>query len=244
MVEVAPGVHRFTNGVSNFYVRKDPAGTILIDAGVTGDWRSFNRGLEALGLTLRDVRAIVLTHAHSDHTGFSEKVRSGTTSAVWVHTADAAVAKGAPPAKFETGLGGYLFHLEAWRTLFILLAHGGSRIVPVQLAAEYADGAVLDLPGRPRVVHLPGHTAGMSAIYLEQEQLLFSGDALITRNPLTGRRGPQIMPRGLNGSSDQALASLSAIEPLPTRLILPGHGEPWSGGSAEAVRKARAAGPS
>jgi hypothetical protein len=31
---------------------------------------------------------------------------------------------------------------------------------------------------------------------------------------------------------------------LPADVLLPGHGEPWTGGAAEAVRLARAAGPS
>jgi glyoxylase-like metal-dependent hydrolase (beta-lactamase superfamily II) len=74
--------------------------------------------------------------------------------------------------------------------------------------------------------------------------VLLTGDVLATRNPLTGRVGPQIMPSGLNSDTPQALRSLAALDGIPADVLLPGHGEPWSEGAAEAVRLARAAGPS
>ncbi len=71
-----------------------------------------------------------------------------------------------------------------------------------------------------------------------------TGDSLVTKNPLTGRKGPQIMPDALNRDSAQALRSLDALEGLPADLVLPGHGDPWTEGAAKAVRLARAAGRS
>jgi glyoxylase-like metal-dependent hydrolase (beta-lactamase superfamily II) len=67
---------------------------------------------------------------------------------------------------------------------------------------------------------------------------------MAAENPLTGRIGPQIMPSGLNEDTAQALASLDALRGIDADLLLPGHGDPWTQGVAEAVRKARAAGPS
>ena len=80
--------------------------------------------------------------------------------------------------------------------------------------------------------------------FLEGRRVLFTGDALVTRNPLTGREGPQMMPRALNRDSRQALQSLANLEHFPADMILPGHGEPWDGGAAKAVQLAREAGPS
>ena len=78
----------------------------------------------------------------------------------------------------------------------------------------------------------------------ENRRVLVTGDVLSTRNPLTGRVGPQIAPAGLNRDSAQALASLDALVSLPADILLPGHGEPWTGNPAEAVRLAKAAGRS
>ena len=74
--------------------------------------------------------------------------------------------------------------------------------------------------------------------------MLLTGDMLATRNPLTGRVGPQIMPSGLNRDTPQALGSLEVLDRIAADILLPGHGEPWTDGAAEAARLARAAGPS
>jgi glyoxylase-like metal-dependent hydrolase (beta-lactamase superfamily II) len=52
------------------------------------------------------------------------------------------------------------------------------------------------------------------------------------------------MPNAFATSSAQAAASLDRIEPLEAGVLLPGHGEPWTGGVAAAVARAREAGPS
>jgi len=74
--------------------------------------------------------------------------------------------------------------------------------------------------------------------------VLFTGDALVTRNPLTGRIGPQVMPAAFNTDSTVALESLASLERATASTVLPGHGEPWKEGVAEAVRHARQAGRS
>ena len=52
------------------------------------------------------------------------------------------------------------------------------------------------------------------------------------------------MPGGVNVSSAQALASLGRLDGLETRVLAPGHGDPWRQGVAAALAQARANGPS
>ncbi len=54
--------------------------------------------------------------------------------------------------------------------------------------SEVADGDVLDLPGAPVVVGLPGHSPGSIAVHVPAVGAVFVGDALTTRHVLTGRR--------------------------------------------------------
>jgi glyoxylase-like metal-dependent hydrolase (beta-lactamase superfamily II) len=235
-------VFRFSHGVSNFYLVEEGGKMILIDAGVSGDWGPFLKAARSMGRSLDNLEAILLTHAHSDHTGFAERARTEAGSRVWVHEADSAVARGGHPPPNEARLRPYLRYRETWRTLFGLLLHGGVKIVPVLDASTFKDGQVLDVAGRPQAILIPGHTAGMAAIFLERRGALFTGDGLVTRNPLTGRVGPQIMPRALNRSSAQALESLGRLRGVAAELLLPGHGEPWRGGIPKAVDLARMAG--
>jgi glyoxylase-like metal-dependent hydrolase (beta-lactamase superfamily II) len=243
-VQVADGIHRLTRGVVNFYLIQEGGKLALVDAGAPGDWGLLVRTVGSLGRSLEDLEAVVLTHAHSDHTGFAERARSQAHATAWIHAEDAEVARTGSARKNEAGVGRYLLRIEAYRTLFGLMRRGALKIVPIHEVSTFAHGETLDLPGRPRVVHAPGHTEGSCAIFFEARRALVTGDVLATRNPLTGRTGPQIAPDGLNRDSELALRSLDELASLPAELILPGHGEPWSDGIAEAVRLAKAAGRS
>jgi glyoxylase-like metal-dependent hydrolase (beta-lactamase superfamily II) len=243
-MQVAEGIHRLTQGVVNFYLVEDGGKLTLIDAGAPGDWDVFARAVGSLGRTLEDLDAVLLTHAHSDHTGFAERARTEAHATIRIHRADEAMARGGTPPKNQAGTTKYLLRPEAYRTLFGLMRRKGLRIVPIRELSTFGDGETLDVPGRPRVVHAPGHTDGSCAILLERRRVLVTGDALATRNPLTGRTGPQIAPDGLNRDSEQALRSIDALAPLPADLVLTGHGEPFSEGIAEAVRLAKLAGRS
>ncbi len=71
-----------------------------------------------------------------------------------------------------------------------------------------------------------------------------AGDAVVTLNPYTGRRGPQIVAGAATADSERNLASIGAIADLGAGTVLTGHGEPWREGAAAIVAAARAAGPS
>ncbi|MBW3661578.1 MAG: MBL fold metallo-hydrolase [Actinobacteria bacterium] len=243
--EVGPGIYVLGAEVVNYHVLEDEGRLTVIDAGGGRHYGQLRGFLDRQGWPLDALEVVLLTHTHSDHIGFAEQARADAGARVMVHEADAVIATGGDDGRSnETGVTGYLRHPAAWKTIFTLLLAGGAKIVPVAEVATFADGEVLDVPGRPQVVHAPGHTLGNSTLHVADRGVLFSGDALVTWNPLTGRDGPQIMPAAFNESSEQALASLDRLEALDAEIVLPGHGPPWGGGIATAVDRARSAGRS
>jgi hypothetical protein len=52
------------------------------------------------------------------------------------------------------------------------------------------------------------------------------------------------MPSGLNADTPPALASLANLDGIKAAMLLPGHGDPWTGGVQDAIRRARDAGRS
>ena len=244
MTEVAAGIHRLTNGVSNFYLIEESGKLVLVDAGAPKDWSLLGQLVRELGRDLGDLDAVLLTHAHSDHIGFAEQARTSTGARVWVHQDDVQMARTGKVGPRDGKTSSYLLRGAFWRTALVLTRRGATRIIPVQEVSGFGDGQTLDVPSRPRVVHAPGHTDGSAAILLEDRGILFTGDVLCTYNAYTGRTGPQIMPSGLNADTQRALASLANLNGIKAGMLLPGHGEPWTDGMEEAIRRARVAGPS
>jgi glyoxylase-like metal-dependent hydrolase (beta-lactamase superfamily II) len=69
--------------------------------------------------------------------------------------------------------------------------------------------------------------------------VLFIGDAIATVAVTNGATGPMVAP--FTADAAQAVASLSRLDGVEARWVLPGHGQPWTGGVGEAVRIVRGA---
>jgi glyoxylase-like metal-dependent hydrolase (beta-lactamase superfamily II) len=191
-----------------------------------------------MGRTIEDVRARVLTHGHSDHLGFAEKVRDEHGVPISVHELDAALARGEVPNP-SAGLGarrlGSLLDFLLWGA-----RRGALRLRNPGVVTTFGSDATLDVPGALRVIHAPGHTPGNTALHAPGADALFAGDTLSTYLVTTGQRGPRVA--AFTADPDEAFASLSRLEDIEADWLLPGHGAPWTGGVGAAVEAARAAG--
>ncbi|MCD2443788.1 MBL fold metallo-hydrolase [Agromyces sp. SYSU K20354] len=231
-MRLGPSLHRIGNDLVAVYLVDTPDGITLIDAGLAGQWRELTAELTAMGRSIDDVRGVVLTHGDTDHIGFAERLRRDHGVPVYVHEADAARARGEESTKPEWGrmkLG------ATARFLWYALTHGGVRTTHLGDVVTVRDGDVLDLPGAPRIIGMPGHSPGSIAIHVPAADAVFVGDALTTRHVLTGAAGPQ--PAPFTDDPAGALASLGRLEGLEAAWVLPGHGTPWNRGVAEAVRE-------
>lgn len=234
-MKLAPGIHRIgTDSTVNAYLLEEAGEVTIIDAAMPGYYDAIPTELAAMGRSIGDVRALVLTHGHSDHLGFAERIRTERHVPVCVHESDAALARGEGTPNNPMGK----IRLPAFVAfLWLALRNGGVKRPEVHVVSCYGDGATLDVPGSPRIRLVPGHTPGSAALEVPSRAALFVGDALATYSVTTGHRGPQIAP--FTADPEQALESLSRLHLSPELLVLPGHGEPWAHGIAEAIRLIR-----
>ena len=238
--QAGPGVHRLSSVDTNWYLIEDGGRLTVLDAGLPRDWREFCSALSRLGHSPSDIDAVLITHHHRDHAGNAERLRA-TGARVFSHPADAPYLRGEERFS-DRGIVRYLW--RPWYAMYIAryVARGILRTPPIAQLDELADGEVLDVPGSPRVLHVPGHSAGSCALLLEERSVVFTGDALVTldvtRGP-RGRQGPQVVRGPHTADADLAAQSLDVLEGTSARTVLPGHGEPWDDGIASAVELAR-----
>jgi glyoxylase-like metal-dependent hydrolase (beta-lactamase superfamily II) len=146
-----------------------PDGVTVVDPGPTSCLPALEAGLRERGLTLRDVRAIALTHIHLDHAGATGTIVERVPRArVFVHE------RGAPhmidPAKLlasATRLYG-----DRMDTLW-----GAFLPVPAAQVTVLIGGERLDLSGRSvRVAYTPGHAQHHVSYLDEQSGIAYVGD--------------------------------------------------------------------
>src|SRR5512133_2132598 len=141
-MEIAPGIRRVgADSIVNSYLLAEGGEVTIIDAGAPGLWKHIPAELAALGRTIEDVRAIVLTHGHSDHVGYAERARRERGWRVLVHELDEALARGQVknPAQGARMRVGPMLGFAWWA-----LRRGLMRVPPLTEVATYGDGATLD----------------------------------------------------------------------------------------------------
>ena len=239
--EVAPDVYRLGNELFNWYLIRDRQRFTLVDGGLPAYWGQLRSALAELSATVEEIDAVLITHAHLDHIGLAARVRRESGAAVYLHPADARRAARGGAQLPPTGLLANAWRRQPLHILATALRHGVFFGSPIKDFTPLASEGPLEVPGRPRVLFVPGHTVGSVAFWLPDRKALLAGDALVNLDMIAGRRtGPQLTPRGTNDDDRLASESLTVFESLGKATLLTGHGDPWEGEMSEAVAIARA----
>jgi glyoxylase-like metal-dependent hydrolase (beta-lactamase superfamily II) len=146
-----------------------PGGLTLIDPGPTSCLPVLEAGLRDRGLTLRDVRTLLLTHIHLDHAGAAGTIVERVPGIrVYVHE------RGAPhmidPAKLLASAA--RLHGDQMETLW-----GAFLPVPASQVTALAGGERLELSGTSlRVAYTPGHAKHHVSYLDERDGMAYVGD--------------------------------------------------------------------
>jgi glyoxylase-like metal-dependent hydrolase (beta-lactamase superfamily II) len=238
----APGVHRVTDAFTNWYLIEGEGGISVVDCGVPGSWDSFLAALDTLGRRPDDVRAVVLTHGHFDHVGFAERARHRLGVPVFVHEDDVPLTRHPWRYDHERPRAAYVLgRPRALPYVATFLRHRAFWPAPIGAVERYGDHGTLPVPGEPEIVRTPGHTHGHCALLLRDRGVLLAGDAVVTLDPYTGRRGPRLVARAATVDSARNLRTLDAIAATGAEVVLCGHGDPWRDGAEALVDAARRA---
>src|SRR3954451_7936247 len=113
--QVAPGVHRLGNAFVNYYLIEDGNRLTLVDGGLPGFRGQLDAYLRSRGRSVSAIDAVILPHAHSDHVGIAEGVRVDAPAPVYVHEADADMARTGKVHKRDGSMLPYLRRGATWK---------------------------------------------------------------------------------------------------------------------------------
>jgi glyoxylase-like metal-dependent hydrolase (beta-lactamase superfamily II) len=160
--------------VNVFLVKAD--GLTLVDTGISNSAKGILDAVRHIGYSAQDVKHILVTHAHNDHTGSLAEMKEATGAPVYMHPLDAElVQEGVSKRSWVPGPG-IINKLMAY--LFMPIGDRFLQAEPVEIEHHIQDGDILDFAGGLEVIHAPGHSAGQVA-FLSKENggTLFAADA-------------------------------------------------------------------
>ena len=181
---------------------------VLIDTGLVGEIPRLKRTLIEIGLNWSDIKAILLTHGHLDHTGNLAQIKDQTHAPILAHPLE------------QLHINGTFQYIGPSRICGLMEATGRRLF---QYRSALIDQPLIpddELPfwGGLRVIHLPGHTAGHCGFYSERFNVLFSGDLFASYWFST-----HLPPPFLNTCPEKLGSSLKKVKALNPRYIIPNH---------------------
>jgi glyoxylase-like metal-dependent hydrolase (beta-lactamase superfamily II) len=155
-------------GMINCHLVVSEQGCILVDAGLPGSEHKIKRALKSQGLTSKDIKLIVITHAHVDHAGSAARVRELSGAPILAHEGDLDYYLQKKKMTFcSTGWFGRVF----FRTGLILKPYEPFTPDILMHAGDVLDLGAYGFEGV--AIPTPGHTAGSVSLQLA------SGDAMV-----------------------------------------------------------------
>jgi glyoxylase-like metal-dependent hydrolase (beta-lactamase superfamily II) len=214
------------------YLLEDSEGLTLIDSLRDKQGKVIIDALKNLGRSPRDLRRIILTHAHPTHVNGAAAMKEISKAPVYGPVQEQEIFEGRLPSGHTTWVPQRPLRLLPQQVL-LNLQHAlwgvGSKpaILNVRpVVIDHPIDAVDQEIGPVVAIHTPGHSPGSTSFYWPETATLFAGDIIVT--------WPIVEPgwRGLTENYTENLASLRMLVNLfrqrgwPIRKIAAGHGAP------------------
>ena len=202
-------------GYSNVVLLKHGASAVLVDTGLKDHLKTLSGFLQQRKVEPQQVKLIVLTHTHHDHTGNLQALTELTGAKVLVHKNE-----------FENLKNGFI-PIPKGQGFYSRFISRVGRILRPQFASPKA--FVADLVNKDefdlkpfgidaKVITTPGHTKG--------SQSILAGDILIAGDTFINIKNGMIFPHFCDDPAT-LLKTWKMLFESEIKTIVPGHGKPF-----------------
>jgi glyoxylase-like metal-dependent hydrolase (beta-lactamase superfamily II) len=218
--------------IVNLYLLRSRDGWVLFDCGTDSEttFTSLTSTLGSIGIAMRDLRMIIVTHCHADHVGMAQTLHQLSGAELVVHKPTVSwVQRLYGPYADRRGDVEHLARSHGLPSDEIDDLHefnrrhsGWGHVGPYDRVVSDADQIEAG-EFKFRVIATPGHAPDHMCLHAEQQGWLFAGDHLLRNiTPHVGFNDPM-----LEDPLGDFEASLHRMSALATTLVLAGHGTPF-----------------
>ena len=170
----------------------DAGELLLIDAGAGRSFAQLVNNIEFLGFQPEKIEAVIATHAHIDHLGSMHQFQDKFKAKIVAHELDA--------DQIETGkeIGAELYGVKYEPCKIDVMLKGSEETL------KYSKYEI-------KLLHIPGHTPGSIAVYVDMEKRVLFGQDI---------HGPYFLKRA---DPKQAKISLQKLVELEADILCEGH---------------------
>lgn len=235
MTEIIPGIYQLKTPIpnnpleyTNIYLVRGDGKHLLIDAGWNSEeaLQSLTNQLTEIGVDVKDLSQIVVTHAHFDHYGLAGRLRQLSQAKIVLHYLDKNLL-----TPGYTNIDEFLHQTEQWFHINGVPANemptsrvpfaGMRKPSAVTLPDITLQGGetISTGPFNLQVVWTPGHSPGHICLYEPAHKIFFAGDhvlPVITPNI-------SLQPQSKANPLSDFLNSLNSVKQLDVNLVLPAH---------------------
>ncbi len=213
---------RLNLGITKVYLLPCSNGYLLIDTGYKTDYEKFRKILNKEGVSFDQIKYLLLTHYHDDHSGFANKLK-------YEFNIPLIVQKNSVPllAQGDSGEEEGYFITQRMRHLFSIfeLVHKSFKYPPVLIndadrIINGDDSQVLRSLGiNADILYTPGHSVDSMSILCD-DGTAFVGDAAMNYLKFTGTHYRPIYYNNLK----QTYESIQKLISAGAKIIAPAHG--------------------
>lgn len=179
---------------------------VLVDSGIRSSYTTVKNALQKI-----PVYQHLLTHAHADHQGCSDRICAEFSIPLLCHPNEV--------LRTETGMVTKDYPTpQHWIAKLQQRYWAGQGHEVEQTIVEN------DKIGNFRVIETPGHSAGHISLFRERDGVLIIGDVATNMNLLTTATGLRLPPNIFTSDQQRNIESLQKLATLKPAIICFGHG--------------------